>query len=241
MRASRLVQLLLLLQTRGRLTAPELAAELEVSVRTIYRDLGALSAAGVPSPAAELGLGTVLAAAQLKVLAALPPELRSRATLAGPVLDLGCGPGHWTSYLHSLGADVSGVEMVPEFVEHARASHPELVFRQGSMTELDIPDHSVAGILSWYSTIHLSPSELDRVLTEFRRLLAPSGVLVAGFFDSEDCATQFDHKVITAYRWPADVFSARLTRAGFVEVERLRRQDAERPYRRYAAIAARAS
>lgn len=118
MRASRLVQLLLLLQTRGRLTAPELAAELEVSVRTIYRDLGALSGAGVPvycetgrnggarlvdgyrtrltglttdeadalllagvpGPAAELGLGTVLAAAQLKVLAALPPELRSRAT-----------------------------------------------------------------------------------------------------------------------------------------------------------------
>lgn len=118
MRASRLLQLLLLLQTRGRLTAPELAAELEVSVRTIYRDMDSLSAAGVPiyadrgpaggyqlvsgyttrltgmtadeadslflagipGPAAELGLGTVFAAAQLKVLAALPPELRSRAT-----------------------------------------------------------------------------------------------------------------------------------------------------------------
>ncbi|MBA2280535.1 MAG: YafY family transcriptional regulator [Acidimicrobiia bacterium] len=118
MRASRLVQILLLLQTRGRMTAPELARELEVSVRTIYRDLDALSTAGVPvysetgryggarlvdgyrtrltgltvdeadavllagipGPAAELGLGTVLAAAQLKVLAALPPELRGRAT-----------------------------------------------------------------------------------------------------------------------------------------------------------------
>ncbi|WP_163512404.1 helix-turn-helix transcriptional regulator [Fodinicola acaciae] len=117
MRASRLVQLLLLLQTRGQLTAPEIAAELEVSVRTVYRDLEALSAAGVPvysepgrnggarlvdgyrtrltgltteeadavllsglpGPAADLGLGTVLAAAQLKMLAALPPELRGRA------------------------------------------------------------------------------------------------------------------------------------------------------------------
>jgi predicted DNA-binding transcriptional regulator YafY len=105
------------LQNRGRLTAPELARELDVSVRTVYRDVDALADAGIPvyaeagrhggvqlvdgyrtrltgltaaeaetlvlggppGPLAELGLGTVVAAAQLKVLAALPPELRSRA------------------------------------------------------------------------------------------------------------------------------------------------------------------
>ena len=52
-RARRLIALLRLLQTRGRLTAHELASELEVSERTVFRDIEALSGAGVPVYAAR--------------------------------------------------------------------------------------------------------------------------------------------------------------------------------------------
>jgi SAM-dependent methyltransferase len=160
--------------------------------------------------------------------------------LTGPVLDLGCGPGHWSAYLHSLGVRVTGIDMVPEFISHAGATYPGPRFRLDSMTELDFPEHSVAGILSWYSTIHTAPRELGRVLAEFRRLLAPSGVLVVGFFDSDDEVAAFDHKVTTAYRWPVDVFAEHLAGAGFSEMQRVQHQLPERPDRRYAAIAARA-
>ena len=167
--------------------------------------------------------------------------LRHLTGLSGPVLDLGCGPGHWTARLHAAGADVTGVDMVPEFIAHARVAHPGPAFRLGSMTELDVPEGSVAGILAWYSTIHLPPAELDRVLAGFRRLLRASGVLVVGFFDSDDGVRVFDHKVVTAYRWPADVVAQHLSEAGFTEVQRLRKQSPDRPDRKFAAIAARAS
>lgn len=84
------------------------------------------------------------------------------------------------------------------------------------------------------------PPELDRVLAELRRLLDTGGMLVIGFFDSDDDVADFDHKVITAYRWPADVFAEHLAEARFSEVERVQQQRTERPDRKYAANAARA-
>ncbi len=46
--------------------------------------------------------------------------------LDGPVLDLGCGPGHLSAHLHAAGCDVTGLDLVPEFLAHARATYPDV-------------------------------------------------------------------------------------------------------------------
>ncbi|GGM58198.1 methyltransferase [Micromonospora sonchi] len=161
---------------------------------------------------------------------------RHLAGRPGTVLDLGCGPGHITDHLRSLGADATGIDMVPEFIAHAQAAHPTGSYQLGSMDDLAVADHSIAGILAWGSLIHLPPNDLDGVLAEFRRVMTPDGTLVVGFFVGDEVAA-FDHKVVTAYRWPVDEFSERLAQAGFTDVERLQRPS-EGTHRPHAAIAA---
>ena len=161
---------------------------------------------------------------------------RHLGEVPGPVLDLGCGPGHLTGFLHSLGADVAGIDLVPEFVAHARSAHPAVRFEEGSLFDLGRAEGSLAGVLAWFSLIHLDPGDLDDALAAIRRLTVPGGVLVVGMFEG-DAVEPFAHKVLTAHRWPADEVSRRLVRAGFAEIDRLHRGQ-ERERRPYLALAA---
>jgi predicted DNA-binding transcriptional regulator YafY len=86
MRADRLVATLLLMQARGRVTAAELAGELEVSVATARRDLEALSAAGVPVyPQPGRGGGwSLLGGARTDLTGLTAAEAQALFALAGP-------------------------------------------------------------------------------------------------------------------------------------------------------------
>lgn len=99
----------------------------------------------------------------------------------GPVLDVGCGPGQFTGFLASLGADASGIDLSPAMVGLARRAHPQLRFDVGSMTELARPDASVAGVLAFWSLIHVPDDEVPVALGHFRRVLRPGGLLVIGY------------------------------------------------------------
>jgi ubiquinone/menaquinone biosynthesis C-methylase UbiE len=99
----------------------------------------------------------------------------------GPVVDVGCGPGHVTAHLRSLGVDAFGVDLSPGMVALARRDHPGLRFEVGSMTDLDLPDASVAGLLAWWSLIHVPDELVATVLGQFRRVLRSGGPVLLGF------------------------------------------------------------
>jgi SAM-dependent methyltransferase len=104
----------------------------------------------------------------------------------GPVLDVGCGPGTVTAYLAGRGLDVSGVDLSPRMIDHARRLHPQCRFDVASATDLDLTDASWGGLLGWWSLFNLPRDVLPQVLDSFARALVPGGQLVVATHVGDD-------------------------------------------------------
>ncbi|MET8256519.1 class I SAM-dependent methyltransferase [Micromonospora sp. NPDC005205] len=123
------------------------------------------------------------------LLAEAPYERAALASFAelvlaaggGPVADVGCGTGRITAHLHTLGVDAFGIDLSPGMIDVARRDHPELRFEVGSMTDLHLADGSVAGLVAWYSLIHIPDDQIGVVFAHFRRVVRPGGPLLLGF------------------------------------------------------------
>ena len=101
---------------------------------------------------------------------------------AETICDMGCGPGHIAHYLHEHGADTCGVDLSPGMLEQARLLNPDIPFQQGNMLALtDIPNEAFAGIAAFYSIVHIPRVQVVQALKEFKRILAPNGVLLMAF------------------------------------------------------------
>ncbi|MEX1653957.1 class I SAM-dependent methyltransferase [Streptomyces pseudovenezuelae] len=163
--------------------------------------------------------------AQIKGFAELVKEQN-----AGPVADIGSGPGHVTAALHGLGIRVFGVDVSPRMVELARRAHSELRFHVGSMTSLDLPSETLGGITALYSIIHVPDDHLLTAFAEFHRVLAPGAHALIGF-QYEPGGThmhldeRFGHKISLDYylRTPEAVAEP-LTKAGFQVILRVLRE-----------------
>lgn len=104
----------------------------------------------------------------------------------GPVCDVGCGPGHVARYLHERGSNVFGIDLSPEMVQVAKKLNPGIDFRVDDFRALQLADGCLAGIVAFYSVIHVPAERLAAALGELRRVLQPGGRLLLAVHEGRE-------------------------------------------------------
>jgi SAM-dependent methyltransferase len=169
------------------------------------------------------------------LLATLAEMTRGR----GPVADIGCGPGQVARYLHERGAEAMGIDLSPAMIEQARRLSPEIRFQTGDMLRLPLAESSLAGIVAFYTIIHIPPADVPRAFEEFRRVLRPEGLLLLSFHVGEEKVHRdewWDHPVSLDFQfYRSEQLIGMLEAAGFtveVTLERRPYVEVEHPSRR---------
>ena len=86
------------------------------------------------------------------------------------------GRGTSPGYLHDAGVDAFGIDLSPEMIAIARRDYPGLRFEVGTMTDLDLADDSVVGIVAFSSVIHVPDHAVPGVFEQFRQSCDPGPV-----------------------------------------------------------------
>lgn len=140
----------------------------------------------------------------------------------GGVLDLGCGPGHVTGHLASLGLQAAGYDVSKALLAEARQAFPGLDFEYGDLADIAVAQSSAGGVLSRYSLIHMQPHLWGDVFAHWFGLLEIGAPVMVSFFAAgsiEEHGEPFDHAVATAYAAFPPAIAAGLVEVGFVDVE----------------------
>lgn len=177
MKADRLVAALLLLQTRGKVTAAELATELEISERTARRDLEALSAAGIPvyAQAGRNGGWALLGGARTDLSGLTADEARAMFMVAGPAA---AATPELKAALRKL------VRALPEpFRESAQTAANSIVIDPGGWGRTGRtfrPKHLDALQTAVVTAVQVRLGYSDRTGASTTRLVHPLGLVVKG-------------------------------------------------------------
>ena len=109
------------------------------------------------------------------------------ASVADPVLEVGCGPGQVGAFVRDRGRRVVGADLSPEMARLARARLDGATC--ADMRCLPFGDATVGGLVAFYAVIHLRRAELTGALSEFRRVLRPGGRLLFSAHEGDDEVT----------------------------------------------------
>lgn len=97
------------------------------------------------------------------------------------VLEVGSGPGMVSAFVRDLGVKAVGIDLSPRMVELAKNLNEDIDFHVGDMRSLEVTDKAFAGLIAWYSIIHLEPADVPVALSEFHRALDTDGYLLLAF------------------------------------------------------------
>ena len=140
---------------------------------------------------------------------------------AGPIADIGCGPGRAAAFLAARGLDVVGVDISAAMLTVAREAHPDIRFEEGRLTDLPFGDATVGGAVCWYSIIHTPPAQLDEAFVEIARVLTRDAHLLVAFQAGDgECVHRADAygtgRALTSYRHAPDHVARSLIAAGLL-------------------------
>lgn len=102
----------------------------------------------------------------------------------GAVADIGAGPGHVGGYLASRGARVVAFDRSEAMCRHAQVDH-RLPAAVGELTRLPVASSSLAGVICFYTLIHLDAAERATAYREIARVTRPGGHALVAFHTSD--------------------------------------------------------
>jgi ubiquinone/menaquinone biosynthesis C-methylase UbiE len=95
------------------------------------------------------------------------------------ICDAGCGPSaHIGRYLFDKGIKIIGVDISEKCIELAKLNNPEMKFECDDICYMPFDDNTFDGIISYYSIINTPKFYVNKIFTEFRRVLKPDGYLL---------------------------------------------------------------
>ena len=103
------------------------------------------------------------------------------------ILDVGCGPGNHSRYLYRLNSkyQITGIDLSEEMINRARKNAPDCRFIKGDIRDLNL-DQTFDAVIASFCIVHLSNSEVEKLIAQINTLLNPHGQLYLSFIEGDE-------------------------------------------------------